>query len=98
VRKMPLPVLEQKEMLTDKIKRSASRRIYYLVATKRLKRSTVCCKCKKKFSYSLTGHHHRGYKGKNRDNVVWVCLSCHMKIHWKMNTYKKTIRKRRDKK
>lgn len=77
----------------DDLKRKARQAVYNAVRSGQLIRPDTCPKCNSK--EKIVAHHHKGYEEKYWLDVEWLCYTCHLKSHDKINAKKKKLPKQR---
>lgn len=70
----------------DLIKSRAHRSVSYAVSSGKLFRPSCCSICG--ITCKPQGHHHNGYEGDNKLNVIWLCPVCHREEDRKLGIWK----------
>lgn len=63
------------------LRRKARDAVCKAVKRGKLTRPDICSQCGRD-DLPIESHHHKGYSRKNWLDIVWLCRSCHHKIHW----------------
>jgi len=71
----------------SKAVKAAKNKISNGIIAGKIKKPATCKKCGK--NTKLEAHHNKGYDEKNQTSIIWLCPTCHVAAHKKLNACKK---------